>query len=111
MTNNFFSKLQLRTGHIEAADLINEAKLENALLLKPAVMNRVISYAFSKLDTEWRSGLSALTDAIGNTREVIDTPTFRWRVESELNRATPIISSSYQGTYPGLNGTHITLQV
>jgi len=117
MENGILNKLQLYKGKW-FSDLVDEAMLSNALVIKPYEVSQVVSYIFGMKDDGYSSSLDFITGGLGN-KMVIDQREYEWTVFIESERAVTIRRAEWNGAQitgnpalnetPGINNTPIKL--
>ena len=96
MDNGILNNLQLYKGKW-FSDLVDEAKISEAMGIKPYEISTIVSYVFGQKDNGYSTSLDMITGGLGNTI-TIDQRMFGWKVMIDSDRAVTIRSAKWQGT-------------
>ena len=96
MDNGILNNLQLYKGKW-FSDLVDEAKISEAMGIKPYEISTIVSYVFGQKDDGGSTSLDMITGGLGN-QITIDQRMFEWKVMIDSDRAVTIRSAKWQGT-------------
>ena len=94
MDNGILNNLQLYKGKW-FSDLVDEAKISEAMGVKPYEISTIVSYVFGQKDDGGSTSLDMITGGLGNTI-TIDQRMFEWKVMIDSDRAVTIRSAKWQ---------------
>lgn len=96
MDNGILNNLQIGRGKW-FSDLIDEAKISEAMLTRPYEVERIIDYVFATKDDGYSTSIDAITGGLGNVM-TITSRDYEWNVAIDADRAVTIRAARWQGT-------------
>lgn len=115
MDNGILNNLQLYKGKW-FSDLVDSAKISEALASNPYEISTIVSYVFGTKDDGYSTSLDMITGGLGNVM-TIDKNEYRWKVMIDTDRAVTIHNARWNGSditagsdvLPGIGNTPILL--